>query len=63
LPYEYQDGVMDPAAAHAMLDGADPLGAFCADRGLWGKLAGNAELETAIRTAVQRAENWLVTHV
>jgi D-arabinitol 4-dehydrogenase len=59
LPYAYQDGVMDPAAAHAMLDSADPLGAFCADRGLWGALAGNAELEAAIRADVARVEDWL----
>ena len=60
LPYEYQDGVMDVAAAHAMLESADPLGAFCADRGLWGLLAGNAQLESAIRADVARAQEWLL---
>jgi D-arabinitol 4-dehydrogenase len=61
LPYAYQDGVMDPAAAHAMLDEPDPLGAFLAERQLWGKLTGNAELESAVRAAVARVEEWLAT--
>lgn len=59
LPYEYQDGIMVPAAAHAMLDSADPLAAFCADRQLWGVLVGNPELEAALRAAVTRAHEWL----
>jgi len=61
LTYVYADGAMDEAAAHAMLDRADPLGAFCADRQLWGLLAGNVELEDAIRAGVARAEAWLAT--
>ena len=61
LTYVYADGAMDEAAAHAMLDRADPLGAFCADRQLWGLLAGNVELEAAIRAGVARAEAWLAT--
>jgi D-arabinitol 4-dehydrogenase len=61
LPYAYADGVMDPAAAHAMLDAPDPLAAFCSERQLWGALAGNAELETAIRGGVGRVEAWLAT--
>jgi D-arabinitol 4-dehydrogenase len=59
LPYAYQDGVMDEAATHAMLDGPEPLAAFCRDRQLWGLLAGNAELEAAIRAGVERVEIWL----
>jgi len=61
LPYAYGDGVMDPAAAHAMLDKPDPLGAFLAERQLWGKLTGNADLEAAIRAAVARVEDWLAS--
>jgi D-arabinitol 4-dehydrogenase len=61
LPYAYQDGVMDAVAAHAMLDKPDPLGAFLAERQLWGKLTGNAELESAIRAAVARVEEWLAS--
>lgn len=59
LPYAYADGVMDPATTHAMLDRPDPLGAFCADRQLWGALAANGDLEAAIRAAVARAQQWL----
>jgi D-arabinitol 4-dehydrogenase len=62
LPYAYQDGVMDPEATHAMLDGPDPLGAFCADRQLWGVLAANPILEAAIRAGVARSENWLASY-
>jgi D-arabinitol 4-dehydrogenase len=61
LPYAYQDGVMDEAAAHAMLDSADPLAAFCAERALWGPLTGNTQLADAIRASVARVEEWLVS--
>jgi D-arabinitol 4-dehydrogenase len=54
LAYAYQDGVMDPAAAHALFTAPDPLAAFCRDTVLWGALAGNEPLETAIRAAHQR---------
>ena len=36
---------MDPAAAHAICDGADPVAAFCRDPLLWGPLAGDAALD------------------
>ena len=55
LAYAYQDGVMDPAIAHAFFNDPDPLAAFCRDPLLWGPLAGNEALGTAIRSAVQRA--------
>jgi len=61
LLYAYQDGVMDPATAHAMLDSPDPVGAFCAERQLWGVLTGNRELETALRGAIERAQAWVAT--
>ena len=51
LAYEYQDGVMDPAVAHAFFADADPLAAFCRDPVLWGPLAGNPVLGAAIREA------------
>lgn len=59
LPYAYQDGVMDPAAAHAMLGSPDPLAAFCAERLLWGNLAGNTELSAAIARGTERIDAWL----
>jgi D-arabinitol 4-dehydrogenase len=61
LPYAYADGVMDAAHTHALLDSPDPLGAFCAQRSLWGVLTGDPELETAIRAAVRRVEGWLAS--
>ena len=51
LAYEYQDGVMDPAVAHAFFADADPLAAFCRDPVLWGPLADNPVLGAAIREA------------
>jgi D-arabinitol 4-dehydrogenase len=51
LPYTYQDGVMDPAVAHAFFADADPLAAFGRDPVLWGPLAGNAVLLAALREA------------
>ncbi|HZE92544.1 MAG TPA: mannitol dehydrogenase family protein, partial [Rhizobacter sp.] len=51
LGYVYQDGVMDPAAAHAFFAAPDPLAAFCRDPVLWGPLAGNDALMAAIRDA------------
>jgi D-arabinitol 4-dehydrogenase len=62
LPYTYQDGVMDPAAAHALFAGADPLAAFCADQSLWGSLAGQAVLHAAIAQGVARVHAWLAAY-
>lgn len=59
LPYEYQDGIFDPAAARAMLGAADPLKAFCDDKVLWGELAGDERLLGLLREAVGRVGQWL----
>ncbi|WP_343585409.1 mannitol dehydrogenase family protein, partial [Herbaspirillum sp.] len=59
LPYEYQDGIFDPAAARAMLAAADPVSAFCDDKLLWGALAGDARLLALVRTGVDRVGQWL----
>ena len=56
LPYTYQDGVMDPAAAHAFFAAPDPLAAFCSDALLWGPLAGEARLVAALRQADARVQ-------
>jgi D-arabinitol 4-dehydrogenase len=56
LAYEYQDGVMDPAAAHAFFSAPDPLGAFCSDPLLWGPLAGSPALTAAVRAAHARVQ-------
>jgi D-arabinitol 4-dehydrogenase len=61
LAYEYQDGVMDPAVAHAFFAATDPLGAFCRDPLLWGPLAGNELLTTAVRAAHERVQVFVTT--
>lgn len=59
LSYTYQDGVMDPAVAHAFFNAPDPLAAFCRDPLLWGPLAGHAALEAAIRSADVRVQAFM----
>jgi D-arabinitol 4-dehydrogenase len=54
LAYEYQDGVMDRAAAHAFFATRDPLLAFCHHRPLFGPLAGSEALATCLRQAHDR---------
>ena len=49
LPWEYQDQGMDPGAAHAFFSAPDPLAAFASDSILWGPLAGNEQLLSALR--------------
>ena len=51
LSYVYEDQGMDPKAAHALFDSADPLDAFCRDTALWGPLAGDPRLVDAITRA------------
>ncbi|MEJ8820649.1 D-arabinitol 4-dehydrogenase [Variovorax humicola] len=56
IPYTYQDQGMDPAVAHAMCEAADPVAAFCADKTLWGPLAGDTRLVDAVRSAGVRVQ-------
>jgi D-arabinitol 4-dehydrogenase len=56
LPYAYQDGVMDPAAAHAICAAPDPLQAFGRDPVLWGPLAGDPTLAAALAKAYREVE-------
>jgi D-arabinitol 4-dehydrogenase len=51
LPYAYQDGVMDAAAAHALCAATDPVAAFARDPVLWGPLAGDPALSAALAAA------------
>lgn len=52
----YQDGVMDPATAHAFFAAPDPLLAFCRDPLLFADLAGNEALIAAVRNAHARVD-------
>jgi len=59
LPYTYQDGVMDEGVARGFFSAANPVQAFCADKLLWGSMAGTASLEKVVRSAVGRVDAWL----
>ncbi len=51
IPYTYHDQAMDPKAAHAICDAADPVAALCGDTVLWGSLAGDERVTRAMRAA------------
>jgi D-arabinitol 4-dehydrogenase len=62
LPYEYQDQGMDAARAHALFDAPDPLAAFARDPILWGPLAGNEQLASALRAAHSEVQAFVREH-
>jgi len=62
VPYTYQDQAMDPAAAHAICQAADPVEAFCRDAVLWGPLVGDPRLVGAIRAAGTRVDAFVRGH-
>jgi len=59
IPYTYQDQAMDPTAAHAICDAADPVSALCRDTILWGDLAGDERVTKAVRLAARRVDSLL----
>lgn len=62
IAYTYQDQAMDPATAHAICRAADPVAAFCADFSLWGPLAGDTRLVSAVRAASLRVDQFIQEH-
>ncbi|MDO8252731.1 MAG: mannitol dehydrogenase family protein, partial [Rhodoferax sp.] len=62
IAYTYQDQAMDPAIAHAMCAAADPIKAFCADVPLWGNLANDERLVSALRAATVRVTQFIKDH-
>ncbi len=62
IPYTYHDQAMDPRAAHAICESADPVDAFCRDKVLWGPLAGDARLVREIREAGERVTRFVQEH-
>ncbi|PWI32473.1 mannitol dehydrogenase family protein [Vibrio albus] len=52
LPYEYQDGILDEAAVHAMFNSADPIHVYATDQALFGELASNLEFEQLLRDKI-----------
>jgi D-arabinitol 4-dehydrogenase len=59
LAYIYQDQVMDPAAARAICDAADPVAALGADTGLFGAIAGHPRLLAALGAASRRVARFV----
>lgn len=62
IPYAYQDQAMDSAVGHAICDAADPVAALCADTTLWGELAGDARLLSALQQASERVQQFVAAH-
>jgi D-arabinitol 4-dehydrogenase len=58
IPYTYQDQAMEPVVAHAICSAPDPVVAFCADTTLWGDLAGDERLVSALRQATHRVNQF-----
>jgi D-arabinitol 4-dehydrogenase len=63
IPYTYNDQAMDPRAAHAICEAADPVAAFCQDKVLWGPLAGDARFVRETRTASERVARFVQAHL
>jgi len=59
IPYTYQDQAMDPIVAHAICGAADPIAAFCADTTLWGALANDERLVSALGQATLRVNQFI----
>jgi D-arabinitol 4-dehydrogenase len=59
ISYTYQDQAMEPTNAHAICEAADPVAAFCADLPLWGSLANDARLVSAMRAACVRVQQFI----
>ena len=59
IAYDYQDQAMDVAAAHALCNAADPIVAFCVDPVLWGELARDPRLVSAMRIAYQQVKQFM----
>ncbi|MHA3430544.1 D-arabinitol 4-dehydrogenase [Yersinia pseudotuberculosis] len=62
LPYEYQDGILDPAAVHAMFQSSDPAGLFARDSALFGPLANDDQFEQLLRQSINRVSAWVSTN-
>jgi D-arabinitol 4-dehydrogenase len=63
IAYTYQDQAMDPVAAHAICESADPVAAFAADPVLWGALASRPQLVGALRVAHARVQRFVENHL
>jgi D-arabinitol 4-dehydrogenase len=62
LPYVYQDQAMDTAVAQAICNANDPIAAFCADAALWGDLASDERLVSAVHRASERVNQFIAAN-
>jgi len=62
LSYTYQDQGMDEAAARAFFRAPEPIAAYCRDPILWGPLAGNDQLRSAIAAAYEQVLAFVREH-
>ncbi len=53
LPYEYQDGILDEKAVHAMFNAEDPIALFASDKALFGELAQREDFRALLREKIQ----------
>lgn len=56
VPYRYEDQLMEPGTAEAILDSDDPVQALCNERLLFNDLAGDTRLIEAVRDAYARVQ-------
>lgn len=59
VPFNYEDQAMNPVTAQAICQADDPVAAFAAERVLFGPLAGDERLVSALRRAVARVHQFM----
>lgn len=52
LPYEYQDGILDAPAVHAMFQSADPVAVYASDKALFGDLTEREDFAALLREKI-----------
>ncbi|EPB4340568.1 D-arabinitol 4-dehydrogenase [Enterobacter kobei] len=55
LPYEYQDGILDVPAVHAMFNAKDPIALYASNKALFGVLSNKPEFADLLREKIQMA--------
>lgn len=53
LPYEYQDGILNADAVHAMFNAEDPVALYASDKALFGELAQREDFTALMREKIQ----------
>ncbi|CAG9296422.1 D-arabinitol 4-dehydrogenase [Celerinatantimonas diazotrophica] len=63
LPYNYEDGILDEAAVHAMFNSPDPIAVYARDKKLFGLQANNADFEALLRQQIKQLRQWAHSHL